>query len=205
MDIPQKIINKLSATKWYHATTMQNYLNIKKNGVRVDYNKGHQLDFGYGFYLTSTSKLAESYTKRLYSFENANELIVDDFPVIMEYTFCPYDWFLSETYNCRVFASFDDEFAEFVFHNRTANINGACQHEYDVIYGVMSDSFPTNLILEYFAGTCSKNEVLSALKKNNSMKQISLHSQTLCDIIQLSLAYTYNPLTDERKELDWHE
>lgn len=181
---------------------MQSYLNIKRSGIHADFNKGHQLDFGYGFYLTISADYAESYTKRLYSDENAEAFVAEDIPVIMEYTFCPYDWFCSGTYNCKILAQFNDEFAEFVFYNRTANVDGTNQHEYDIIYGVMSDSVPTNQILEYSAGTRSKEDVLSALKKSNSMKQLSLHSQALCDIIQLTRAYTYNPLTGERKELD---
>lgn len=76
------------------------------------------------------------------------------------------------------------------------------RHNYDVIYGVMSDSVPTQLLLRYRAGEIDKEDVLTGLKKGNSMKQLSIHNQALCDSIILSRAYEFNPKTQERKELD---
>ena len=75
------------------------------------------------------------------------------------------------------------------------------QHEYDVIYGVMSDSVPTKLLLDFRAGETSKELVLEGLKKSTSMKQISIHNQNLCNTLKLTRAYEYYPKTDERKEL----
>lgn len=79
---------------------------------------------------------------------------------------------------------------------------GLKQHDYDVIYGVMSDSVPTQAILEYKMGVKTKEEVLECFKKATSMKQISLHRQELCDIIKLKEAYTIDKTTGMRKELN---
>ena len=198
MELSPKIQATLSSHKWYHATTKSNYENLLKSGIIADYNRGSELDFGYGFYLTNNEKMAENYISRLFDSlpDEGREILV-----IMEYEFCPVDWFLSDDYKSKVFAKFDDEFAEFVFKNRLESATNKQQHEYDVIYGVMSDSVPTKLLLDFRAGETSKELVLEGLKKSTSMKQISIHNQNLCNTLKLTRAYEYYPKTDERKEL----
>lgn len=66
----------------------------------------------------------------------------------------------------------------------------------------MSDSVPTQMVLEYKMGIKTKQEVLASFKKATSMKQISLHNQELCDIIKLKEAYTIDIETGARKELN---
>lgn len=202
LELTEKIRNVLASTTWFHATTLSSFENIMRKGVVADFNRYSELDFGYGFYLTPTAKLAESYISKLFAWAGN---VDNDPPVIMEFEMNPLDWFLGEEYSTAVFPSFDEAFAEFVFNNRMNSDTGKQLHDYDVIYGVMSDSVPTRLLLQYRAGEISKEEVISGLKKGNSMKQISLHNQHLCDIIKLTRAYRYNIETQERKELDIHE
>lgn len=202
LELPDKIIHILSADKWYHATTRSNFENILSKGVIADHNRFSELDFGYGFYLTTSEKLAESFISRLFSWQGNTD---NDPPVIMEYKMSPLEWFTGDKYNTTVFPEFDDAFAEFVFKNRMNSATGEQLHNFDAIYGVMSDSVPTKLLLQYRAGEITREEVIQGLKKGNSMKQISLHSQDLCDIIKLERAYQYDPDTKERKELDIHE
>ena len=201
MILTEKQIKILSSTKWYHATTKENYENIRKVGVQSEYNKGNELDFGYGFYLMPSEKLAENYLTRLFGkFDRVAETMV-----IIEFTFCPLDWFSSDEYSTMIFKKFDDEFANFVFTNRLECQSNKQRHNYDAIYGVMSDSIPTKLLLDYKSGDISKDEVLEGLKKETSMKQLSLHNQSLCDSIVLTRAYEFNPQNQERKELDINE
>ena len=202
LDLPKKVERILFSDSWYHATTKSNFENILAQGVVADHNRYSELDFGYGFYLTTSGELAESYISRLFSKQGP---VLLDPPVIMEYEMNPLEWFQSDRFKCAVFPAFDDDFAEFVFLNRRNCDAGIQIHDYDVIYGVMSDSAPTKLLLEYRAGEISSEVVIEGLKKSNRMKQISLHSQALCDIIKLKKAYQYNPETDERKELDIYE
>lgn len=202
MELPAKIKHILSADKWYHATTKSNFENILSKGIIADHNRFSELDFGYGFYLTTSEKLAESFISRLCSWQGNTD---GDPPVIMEYNFSPLEWFTGDKYNTTIFPEFDDAFAEFVFENRINSTTGEQLHNCDAIYGVMSDSVPTKLLLQYRAGEITREEVIHGLKKGNSMKQISLHSQDLCDIIKLEGAYQYDPDTKERKELDIHE
>lgn len=201
MELSTKVKNILSSTHWFHATTKSSFENILAQGVVADYNRYSELDFGYGFYLTTTEKLAESYISKLLSWADST----DDPPVIMEFEMNPLEWFLNAEYSTAVFPAFDDSFAEFVFNNRMNSSTGKQFHDYDAIYGVMSDSVPTKLLLQFRGGEISYEAVIDGLKKSNSMKQISLHSQHLCDIIKLKRAYQYDYQTGERKELDIHE
>lgn len=195
-----KTLNKLKNDKWYHTTGLNEWKSIHNLGVQADYNKLNSidLDFGYGFYMSDTQERAEIYGNKLV---DAHLRLPNDI-VILEFNFTPYIYFSGQDYISKIFESYDDEFADFVFENRTKNDDGAAQHEYDIIYGVMSDSLPTKLISEYQIGRVTKGDVLVSLKKATSMKQLSLHNQCICDILCLERAYLFNTDTLERKELD---
>lgn len=202
MAFTSKIRMVLSQTSWYHATTRSNFENIRSHGIIADYNRGRELDFGFGFYLTPSAELAESYIARLLGWAQQE---ITDVPVIMEYHFTPIAYFENDLFQTAVFPKFDDEFAQFVFTNRLECGTQKQQHAYDLIYGVMSDSAPTTLLLSYRAGDISKEDVLEGLKKSNRMKQLSVHNQELCDALILTRAYEFDIQTNKRKELDIHE
>lgn len=50
---------------------------------------------------------------------------------------------MSDRYKYLILNNYDDNFAEFVFHNRINNANGENQHDYDFIFGVMNDIIET--------------------------------------------------------------
>ena len=204
-EIVGKVRKKLNQNLWYHGTVFSNWNSFCKKGVIVDINRdtSDALDFGYSFYLAPSRERAEHYITSM--IKNSNFYSDNDKPMILGFEFTPLEWFEGDGYQTKVFSKFDDEFAIFVFENRTENIMGSKQHDYDVIYGVMSDTVPTILIQEYKMGKKTKEEVLESLKKSTSMKQISLHNQKLCDIIKLKEAYTIDTNTNERKELDINE
>lgn len=192
----------LSQSMWYHGTVLSNWDSFCQNGVLVDINKdtSDALDFGYGFYLAPNRERAEHYI--LSMMKNTDFYKNEDSPLILGFEFTPLEWFERDEYNTKIFEKYNDEFAIFVFENRTENLYGSKQHNYDIIYGVMSDSVPTQTILEYKTGIKTKEEVLESFKKATSMKQMSLHNQKLCDIIKLKEAYIIDKATNERKELN---
>jgi len=202
-EIGSKLRKRLENNLWYHGTLLSNWKSICENKVLVDFNKdtSDALDFGYGFYMAPDSAQAESFIRNLV----ANEVLMlkdDDKPIILGFEFEPLVYFESEVYKTKDFSKYKDDFASFVFENRTENKKGNKQHEYDIIYGVMSDSIPTESILGYKLGKKTKEEVLEDFKKSTSMKQISLHSQALCDILILKEAYILSFNNEERKELN---
>ena len=197
MSIPERIKNKLKGNSWYHGTTIEGFHSILEHGVLVDFNRGRELDFGYGFYLTPKDTMAEEYISRL--------PIEDQERVILEFSFSPLSWFESDDFSTEIFEAFDERFAEFVFDNRYNGKSGKQTHGFDVVYGGMSDSLPTKLLNEYRAGEITREEVIRRLQKGTSMKQLSLHAQYLCDKIELKRAYIYDPKTRTRKELNMDE
>lgn len=192
----------LSQNMWYHGTILGNWKSFCKNGILLNINKdtSDALDFGYGFYLAPTKERAENYIISM--MKNTVFYRDDEIPMILGFEFTPLAWFEGDEYKSKIFNKYNDEFAIFVFENRTKNIMGTKQHDYDIIYGVMSDSIPTIEIQNYKAGIKTKEEVIESLKKTTSMKQISLHNQKLCDIIKLKEVYTIDKITSERKELN---
>ena len=110
-------------------------------------------------------------------------------PVILEFEFLPLQYFENEKYSTKIFNSYNEEFAKFVFQNRYHLDE---KHKYDLIFGVMSDSNPMLLIQQYREKKITENEVIDGLRKSTSMKQLSIHNQELCDIIKLNKAYYLN-------------
>lgn len=181
----------LGNKKWYHGTTLFGWKQICELGIRYDHNIGNELDFGHGFYLTHKKKDAEKYILKLLEYTNmtieiplSNENVKNKkVPVVIEFEFIPFNWY-GNGYMHKFLTTYNSEFAEFVFHNRVYNLNGENQHEFDFIFGAMSDSVPTVLIQQFKEGTITRNSVIDGLKKNTSNKQLSLHNQELCDMIK---------------------
>lgn len=125
-----------------------------------------------------------------------------DYPIVLGFKFDPLYYFTSPDYNTKIFAKHDEGFAEFVFNNRMNNKKGEKQHNFSIIYGVMSDSVPTESILQHKLGIKTKDEVIDDFKKPTSMKQISLHDQSICDILEMVEAYIIPSNNSEGRELD---
>lgn len=209
-----KVEKYLKGNKWYHGTTLFAWKELCSLGVKHDYNLGTELDFGYGFYLTNEQKQAESYITRYLQYTTESDLAMPvinlamplkniqdkKIPIVIEFDFCPLEWYNSNSYKFGFFNKYDDDFAEFVFQNRLNASAGVQQHDFDIIFGVMSDSTPTALMEKYQNQEISKEDVISSLKKQTSVKQLSLHKQEICDTITLTRAYYVGK--EERMELN---
>ena len=121
-------------------------------------------------------------------------------PVVIEFDFKPIDFYNKDEYNFKILNNYNLEFAKFIFHNRVYNINGEAHHSHDFIFGVMSDSLPIILIQQYKSGVKSKEDVLIELQKSTSIKQISIHRQDICDI--LNIQNVFDPLTGKELNID---
>lgn len=204
--VKQKTLNYLKRTKWYHGTTLYNWKKICSLGVQANYNIGFETDFGYGFYLTPDKEQAEYYIRNLLKY-NLEDHITNipmkkeqdkKIPVIIEFYFYPWVLYDEKKYSFGFFDKYDDRFAKFVFNNRVYNLDGSQQHNFDIIFGVMSDNVPTILIQEYKNNEKSYNEVILALKKSTRNKQLSLHKQEICDTLKPVRVYSL----DSGKELN---
>lgn len=177
---------------WFHGTTLSGWKNLCKYKVLADYNKGMELDFGYGFYLAPKYKQAERYINRILPYLPSNSKD-EKIGVVIEFEL-KLDNYLNFKY-CS-FLKFNEDFANFVITNRLKpNIR---QHDYDFIVGIMSDSNPLELIMKYRRGEMQYQELATNFMIGNSMEQVSLHNQIICDKLRVRRAVRL----DNGKELD---
>lgn len=187
--ISVKEFNRLNKDLWYHGTTFEDAVNIEKTGVIAHYNIGTQLDFGVGFYLTDTEERASSYISRIpVAISDGGGSERKEWAVI-EFTFNPCEYLLEEeNFNTPIlnFPKHNKAFAEFVLDNRMYNVYNEKPHGYDIIWGVMSDSLPVEIIASFKRGLLSRNEAIEKLQKTNSMKQLYLGTQNLCSRLRVN-------------------
>jgi hypothetical protein len=132
------------------------------------------LDFGNGFYVTSSRKQAESWAliKRKRSPGNEQAVItvysvtdnaLDDSKLLV-----------------KIFNKATEDWLDFIFGNR----NGTIQHEYDIVKGpVANDTLYATLLL-YESGLLSKNETIARLKTHKLFDQISFHNKKAISMLK---------------------
>lgn len=110
-------------------------------------------DFGRGFYLTDLRHQAERMALRKVKFFGGE-------CVVQEYEFD--DSLLADNIlNVKVFASPNEEWAEFIHNNRN---NGNYHHDYDVVVGPIADDGVAFLLGRYEEGTITLAELARQLE-----------------------------------------
>ena len=89
------------------------------------------------------------------------------------------------------FPKHNEVFAKFAFDNRLNNVDNEKPHGIDVIWGVMSDNFPNQIVYQYMDGEISYEEAISKLQKPNSMKQLYIGNQEICDMLEVVNVFEY--------------
>ena len=192
--IAVKQLNKLDQDKWYHGTNIDSYHNICGQGVLCSYNIGTQLDFGAGFYLTDSIDAASRYMRRLPELDESGKFTKRTKWCVIEFEFNPFK-LLVETDNKYKYCNFpkhDEKFAKFVFENRLNNVYNEKPHGYDIIWGVMSDSVPPEIIMAYLNKEISYQQAIESLQKSQSMKQLYIGNQEICDMLRISNLIMFN-------------
>ncbi|WP_084242399.1 DUF3990 domain-containing protein [Planomicrobium okeanokoites] len=200
-ELKSKTRRNIQKTKWYHGTTISGYQGIMDKGVKFDFSWGSELDFGPGFYLAPEKRMAEDFVKQQLSFktsEGIEEFLSPDslVPVVLEFEFSTMPYL--ERGELKILDVNDREFASFVTDNRIRAIEGLL-HNYPLIYGIMSDNNPADLVSKFRDGELDKEEVIQGIMDRTiSKRQLSIHTQDICDILKLTKAY----VVDGGKELD---
>ena len=186
--ISVKELNRLNRDRWYHGTSFEDACNIAKEGVIASYNLGAELDFGMDFYLTDTYQRAQDYVSRIPIINLDGTMTKRTGWAVVEFEFNPFHLLFIEenTYRYRCFSKHDNEFAQFIFENRVHNVYNQKPHGYDLIWGVMSDSFPDQVVLDYRNCVVSYERALELLKKPNSMRQLYIGNQKICDLLRMT-------------------
>ena len=133
------------------------------------------LDYGYGFYTTTSFKQAEDWVKRKL---NTNTPV--GYVNIYEF-----DENLIKCLNALLFDSPTEEWVDFVMKNRTQK---GFEHDYDIVYGpVANDKVYASFAL-YEGGLIDKQTLISELKTYKLIDQYLFHTEKSLEFINFMIA-----------------
>lgn len=187
-DLKPKYQKKLRNNSWFHGTSLSNLESLKRRPL-VDYNIGKELDFGFGFYLAPNLEMASRYTKNMISYmkDTGFTFSKDEItPIVIEYELNPdvEHFFTNPSYKTICFPEFSVDFAKFILSNRLNPDQR--NHNFDLIYGVMSDGNPNVLVPLVRRQLKTEEEfVQEIVSKTTSTRQLSVHNQEICDMLIL--------------------
>ena len=126
----------------------------------------HTLDYGKGFYTTTSYEQAEAWVKR-----KKNEWRTDKgFVNIYEFE----ESALSEQ-KCLLFHTPSEEWVDFVMKNRT--VKGFC-HDYDIVYGPVANDRVYAAFALYEGGVLNKQELIRELRAYKLVDQYLFHTES---------------------------
>ncbi len=129
------------------------------------------LDYGSGFYTTTSFRQAEDWVRR-----KMKECSVDcGFVNIFEL-----DEEAMSRLNCLIFKSANEEWLDFVMMNRTQR---GFIHSYDIVYGPVANDRVYAAFALYEGGLLSKQSLIAELKTYKLVDQYLFHSQNSLETI----------------------
>ena len=133
------------------------------------------LDYGVGFYLTSSSEQADAWVRR-----KLTKDIECGYTNIYEY-----DEKLECDLNALVFEQANEEWLDFVMSNRM-NLN--YKHEYDIVKGPVANDRVYASFALYESGLIDKQELIHELRAYKLVNQILIHTTKALQIIKWKTA-----------------
>jgi hypothetical protein len=128
-----------------------------------DVSRGRSpLDFGRGFYVTSSFEQAKNWAKR------KTARTAKGIPVVSVYEFSD-DILGSEQFSIKTFQKADEEWLDFVVANRNEEY---CGLQYDIVIGPVADDRVIRVIRMYMNGTYDKEEAIKRFKSESLDNQI---------------------------------
>ena len=123
------------------------------------------LDYGNGFYTTTSYNQAKEWVQRKITENN----IVHGFVNIFEF-----DESALQQLNCLIFNSPTEEWLDFVMSNRT---NKSFRHNYDIVYGPVANDRVYAAFTLYESGLLNKENLISELKTYKLVDQYLFHTE----------------------------
>lgn len=124
------------------------------------------LDFGKGFYLTSSANQARDWVKRRINSGNLDCGYVNEYLVDFDV--------LSAELNVKAFDAPNDEWLDFVMNNRQ---NPSYSHSYDVVKGPVANDRVYTAFALYEGGTISREILIAELKTYRLVDQYLFHTE----------------------------
>ena len=141
---------------------------VEKPEIRI---AGRTLDYGSGFYTTTSIKQAEDWVKRKL---NANT-------PVGYVNFYEFDESLIESLNTLFFESTSEEWVDFVMSNRT---NRDFNHDFDIVYGPVANDKVYAAFALYEGGIIDKQSLISELKAYKLVDQYLFHTDKALNVIK---------------------
>lgn len=123
------------------------------------------LDYGSGFYTTTSFKQAEDWVRRKMKEKETNTGYVNVFD---------FDEEVQKRVNCLIFDAPTEEWVDFVMQNRTQK---GFSHSYDIVFGPVANDRVYAAFALYEGGLLSKQELIAALKTYKLVDQYLFHTE----------------------------
>ncbi len=134
------------------------------------------LDYGSGFYTTTSFSQAEDWVHRRMKEQEMNHGYVN----IFEFD----EKALSEL-NCLIFNTPTDEWVDFVMKNRTQK---GFTHDYDIVYGPVANDRVYAAFALYEGGLLSKQNLIAELKTYKLVDQYLFHTEVALQTLSFTEA-----------------
>ena len=144
--------------KLYHGSLEQ----VKCPEIR---EPNRTLEYGSGFYTTTSFKQAEDWVLRKMKEMEANVGYVNVFEFNVE---------AQKLLNCLLFEAPTEEWVDFVMQNRTQK---GFSHSYDIVFGPVANDRVYAAFALYEGGLLSKQDLIAALKTYKLVDQYLFHTE----------------------------
>lgn len=135
---------------------------VKKPEIR---KPNRTLDYGYGFYATSSYEQAEAWVRRRMNENNKPFVYVNIYEI---------DFNILTTLNILSFESPSENWLDFVMQNR---IQKGFEHNYDVVYGPVANDRVYASFALYESGLINKQNLISELRTYKLVDQYLFHTE----------------------------
>lgn len=124
-----------------------------------------KLDYGKGFYTTTSERQAKEWVERRMQDKNATQGYVNIYEFDKKYM---------EELKCLIFPEPTEEWVNFVMKNRTKR---GFSHDYDIVYGPVADDSVYTQFTLYEGGIISMPTLIQELKTYKLVDQFLFHTE----------------------------
>ena len=129
------------------------------------------LDYGSGFYTTTSSEQAEEWVRRKMKGNRVAKGFVNEYELDIDNL---------QSVKCLLFESPTDEWIDFVMNNR---LNKDFVHDYDIVYGPVANDRVYTCFALYEGGLMSKQNLLAELKTYELVDQYLFHTEQALQLL----------------------
>lgn len=129
------------------------------------------LDYGTGFYTTTSYKQAEDWVRKRMHDNSARKGYINEYELDLEKL---------KNFHCVFFDSPSDEWLEFVMSNR---LDRNFTHNYDVVYGPVANDRVYACFTLYEGGVLNKQNLLAELRTYDLVDQYLFHTEQVLKVL----------------------